>query len=110
LFKKTLHPPFASAQPSQPTSLRSFLAQVKVDATVQEKAISFPTDVKLMRRARERVVRLARAKGVALRHARVASSLGSKYLCHANQFKRANKALRGIRTLLGRVIRDIQRK
>ena len=44
---------------------------------MQEKAISFPTDVKLMRRARERVVRLARAKVVALRHARVASSLGS---------------------------------
>jgi transposase, IS5 family len=33
-----------------------------------------------------------------------------KYLCHAKQFKRADKTLRGIRTLLGRVIRDIQRQ
>jgi transposase, IS5 family len=29
---------------------------------------------------------------------------------HAKQFKRANKALKRIRTMLGRVIRDIARK
>ena len=29
---------------------------------------------------------------------------------HAKQFKRANRALRSIRTMLGRVIRDITRK
>ena len=41
--------------------------QVIVDTTVQEKAITFPTDAKLMHRARERLVRLAKAHGVALR-------------------------------------------
>ena len=42
--------------------------QVIVDTTVQEKAISFPTDARLMHRARERLVRLARAtKGIKLR-------------------------------------------
>ena len=34
--------------------------QVIVDTTVQEKAITFPTDAKLMHRARERLVRLAK--------------------------------------------------
>ena len=29
---------------------------------------------------------------------------------HAKQFKRANRALRGVRTYLGRVVRDIVRK
>ena len=41
--------------------------QVIVDTTVQEKAISFPTDARLMHRARERLVRLARARGIKLR-------------------------------------------
>jgi IS5 family transposase len=41
--------------------------QVMVDTTVQEKAIPFPTDAKLMHRARERLVRLAKAHGVGLR-------------------------------------------
>jgi transposase, IS5 family len=40
---------------------------VIVDTTVQEKAITFPTDAQLMHRARERLGRLAKAHGVALR-------------------------------------------
>ena len=40
---------------------------VIVDTTVQEKAITFPTDAKLMHRARERLVRLAKSHGVRLR-------------------------------------------
>jgi transposase, IS5 family len=38
-----------------------------IDTPVQEKAIPFPTDAKLMHRARERLVRWAQVKGVALR-------------------------------------------
>jgi IS5 family transposase len=37
--------------------------QVIIDTTVQEKAITFPTDAKLMHRARERLVRLASGTG-----------------------------------------------
>jgi transposase, IS5 family len=88
--------------------------QVIVDTTVQEKAITFPTDAKLMHRARERLVRLAKAHGVALRqsYARIGKRALIKYqrYAHAKQFKRANKALRRLRTMLGRVIRDISRK
>jgi transposase, IS5 family len=40
---------------------------VIIDTTVQEKAIAFPTCAKLMHRARERLVRLARETGVTLR-------------------------------------------
>ncbi len=39
--------------------------RVVVDTTVQEKAVAFPTDAKLMHRARERLVRLAKKHGVA---------------------------------------------
>jgi IS5 family transposase len=88
--------------------------QVIVDTTVQEKAITFPTDAKLMHRARERLVKLARKHGLALRqsYARVGKFALIKHqrYAHAKQFKRANKALKRLRTMLGAVIRDITRK
>src|SRR3954466_2272226 len=88
--------------------------QVVIDTTVQEKAIAFPTDAKLMHRARERLVRLAQARGVTLRQSylrvgKIALIRHQRY-AHAKQFKRANRALRSLRTMLGRVIRDIIRK
>ena len=87
---------------------------VIVDTTVQEKAITFPTDAKLMQRARERLVKLARRHGVALRqsYARVGKFALIKHqrYAHAKQFKRANRALKRLRTMLGAVIRDINRK
>jgi len=88
--------------------------QIIIDTTVQEKAITFPTDAKLMHRARERLVRLAQKHGVMLRQSyvrvgKVALIQHQRY-AHAKQFKRANKALRRVRTLLGRTIRDIGRK
>jgi transposase, IS5 family len=88
--------------------------QVVIDTTVQEKAIAFPTDARLMQRARERLVRLAKEHGVRLRqsYARVGKIALIKHqrYAHAKQFKRANKALRRLRTMLGRVVRDIGRK
>src|SRR5215208_7284487 len=66
--------------------------QVIVDTTVQEKAIAFPTDAKLMHRAREHLVRLAKAQGVRLRqsYARVGKIALIRYqrYAHAKQFKR----------------------
>ena len=39
-------------------------SKVIVDMTVQPKAVAFPTDAKLMHRARERLIRLAKKHGV----------------------------------------------
>ena len=47
------------------------LKRVTVDTTVQEKAVAFPTDAKLIHRARERLVRLAREHAVPLRQSYV---------------------------------------
>lgn len=85
-----------------------------VDTTVQPKAVAFPTDAKLMHRARELLVRLAKRNGVRLRqsYARVGKRALMAYqrYAHAKPFKRANRALRSVRTFLGRVFRDIVRK
>jgi IS5 family transposase len=92
----------------------SDLSRVIVDTTVQPKAVMFPTDAKLLNRARERLVRLAHKLGVELRQSyrRVGKLMLIKQqrYAHAHQFKRANKALRKLRTYLGRVSRDIRRK
>ena len=92
----------------------SDLARVVIDTTVQPKAVMFPTDAKLINRARERLVRLANRWGVDLRQSyrrvgKLALIKHQRY-AHAHQFKRANKALRKLKTYLGRVIRDIGRR
>jgi IS5 family transposase len=90
------------------------LSRVIIDTTVQPKAVMFPTDAKLINRAREIMVRLAKRHGVMLRQSytrvgKIALIKHQRY-AHAHQFKRANKALRKLRTYLGRVIRDISRR
>jgi transposase, IS5 family len=76
--------------------------------------VAFPTDAKLMHRARELLVRLAKRHGVTLcqSYARVGKHalIVTQRYAHAKQFKRANRALRSVRTYLGRVFRDIVRK
>ena len=90
------------------------LNRVIVDTTVQPKNVMFPTDARLLNRAREILVRLAPRCGIKLRqsYARVGKFALIKHqrYAHAKQFKRANKALKTLRTYLGRVIRDIGRK
>jgi IS5 family transposase len=85
-----------------------------VDTTVQPKAIAFPTDARLLHRAREWLVQLAHKHGVTLRQSY--KRVGKRALirhqrhAHARQFQRANRMLRTLRTYLGRVMRDIGRK
>src|ERR1700731_4533874 len=92
----------------------SELSRVVVDTTVQPKNVTFPTDAKLLNRAREKLVRLANIHAVALRqsYARVGkfALIQHQRYAHAKQFKRANRMLKKLRTYLGRVIRDIGRK
>jgi len=88
--------------------------RVIVDTTVQPKNVMFPTDAKLINRAREMLVRLAKQVGIDLRQSyrrvgKLALIKHQRY-AHAKQFKRANKALRKLKTYLGRTIRDIGRQ
>jgi transposase, IS5 family len=90
------------------------LARAVVDTTVQPKNVTFPTDAKLVNRAREKLVTLAKKLGVELRQSyvrvgKIALVKHQRY-AHARQFDRAGKALRKLKTYLGRVIRDIARK
>jgi transposase, IS5 family len=92
----------------------SELSRVIVDTTVQPKNVMFCSDARLLNRAREKLVRLAKLRGVALRqsYARLGkfALIQQQRYAHAKQFKRANRMLKKLRTYLGRVIRDIGRK
>lgn len=88
--------------------------QVIVNTTVQEKAIAFPTDARLYDKARRSLVRVARKHQVKLRQTYVrvgkqALLKQSRYAA-ARQGQRAKKQTRFLRTYLGRVIRDVERK
>ena len=96
------------------TVAKSSLAIVNVDTTVQDKAVSFPTDARLLHKARIALVRLAQRQGVDLRQSyeRIgkAAFVRSQRYAHARQINRANAQTRKLRTYLGRIIRDIERK
>ena len=90
------------------------LKRITVDTTVQPKAVTFPTDAKLMHAAIRGLNRLANRCGVRLRQsyrriAKRAAMMAGRY-AHAKQFKRHHRQLRLLRTRLGRLIRDIRRK
>ena len=88
--------------------------RVIVDTTVQEKAVAFPTESRLLEIARHKVVGVARAAGVALKQtfAREGKALRRRAggYAHARQYRRLKRVLRRQRTILGRLIREVQRK
>ena len=90
------------------------LDHVNVDTTVQEKAVAFPTDTRLYNRMRERLVVAAEGRDIKLRQSY--RKVGKKALImqgrysHARQMKRAARQTRKLKTYLGRVVRDIDRK
>jgi IS5 family transposase len=92
----------------------SQLKRINVDTTVQEKHVRFPTDARLYNRARERLVAEARTRGIGLRQSY--RRLGKQMLmktnryAHAHQMKRARRCTKRLKTFLGRLIRDIERK
>ena len=90
------------------------LRRVTIDTTVQPKAVTHPTDSKLLQRGIEILARLARRHGVRLRQSylRVArrARREAARLIHAGRRRQAERQVRQLRTWLGRLVRDIGRK
>lgn len=92
---------------------RSF-AKVNVDTTVQEKAITYPTDAKLYHRMRDKLVAAAESVGIALRQSYRFLSKNALFMqgrySASRQPKRSARQVKKLRNYLGRVLRDIERK
>lgn len=93
---------------------RQALKQVIVDSTVQHKAIAHPTDSKLLETARVKLVEAAKEAGIPLKqtYAKEGKALSRKAgrYAHARQFRRMRRTLKRQRTVVGRLLRDIERK
>jgi transposase, IS5 family len=87
--------------------------RVIVDTTVQEKAIAHPTDSRLLEIARHKVASAAKQAGIAVKQtfAKQGKQLRRKAggYAHAKQFKRLARTVRRQRTILGVLMRDVQR-
>ena len=93
---------------------KASINKLNVDTTVQEKAVSFPTDAKLYHRMREKLVALSKEHGIELRQSYKYKSKYSYYMrsryASCRQMRRARRELRSLKNYLGRVVRDIERK
>jgi transposase, IS5 family len=88
--------------------------RVSIDTTVQPKAVTHPTDSKLLHRGVEILGRLARRHGIALRQSYTRVSTRARReaakLIHRGRHREAERVVRRMRTWLGRLARDIARK
>ena len=90
------------------------LATVVVDSTVQEKAVAHPTDSKLLETARSKLVAAAQDAGIELKQTfakegRLLRFKAGRY-AHAKQFKRMRRVIKRQSTVVGRLVREIERK
>ena len=88
--------------------------EVQIDPTVQEKAITFPTDTKLQKKIIEKCRAIAQQEGIQLRQSYKrtlkALMLAQRNSKHPKRRQKANAARRKIKTIAGRLVRELNRK
>ena len=84
-----------------------------IDSTVQEKNITYPTDAKLHKKIIKRVLKIVREKKLPLRQSYQrtlkAISRDQRFRNHPKNHKKAVKADRRLRTIAGRLVRELDR-
>lgn len=88
--------------------------EVLYDSTVQEKNITFPTDAKLHKKIVEYVRNIASKEDIKLRQSykRIVKQLmiDQRFRTHPKRSKKAKAAGRKLKTIAGRMTRDLERK
>ena len=89
-------------------------SEIVIDTTVQEKNITHPTDTKLARKIIQRCWKLADQNGVKLRRRYRKDVrqhlMAQRWRGHARRQKAARKGVRKLKTIAGRLIRELERK
>ena len=87
--------------------------EVLIDTTVQEKNITFPTDSKLHKKIIEGCRKISDKEGLTLRqsYTRTVKQLmiEQRFREHPKKRKKANAAARKLKTIAGRLVRDVER-
>ncbi|MBD0332570.1 MAG: IS5 family transposase [Chitinophagaceae bacterium] len=85
-----------------------------VDTTVQEKNITYPTDNKLHRKIIKNCVAIAEKETIELRQSYTRTlkklSLDQRFRNHPKNYKKARKVDRKVKTIAGRLLRELERK
>ena len=88
--------------------------EILIDTTVQEKNITFPTDSKLHKKIIEGCRKISEKENIKLRqrYTRIVKQLmiEQRFRDHPKKRKRANAAARKLKTIAGRLVRDVERK
>jgi len=88
--------------------------EATVDTTVQEKNITYPTDNKLHRKIIKKCVAIAENEQLELRqsYSRTIKKLAGlqRFRNHPKNYKKARKADKKIKTIAGRLVRELERK
>ncbi|ASO04109.1 IS5 family transposase [Arenibacter algicola] len=87
--------------------------QVSIDTTVQEKNITFPTDAKLHRKIIKKCLAIAKKERLPVRqsYTRTLKKLGvdQRFRNHPRNKSKARKADKKVRTIAGRLVRELER-
>jgi len=85
-----------------------------VDTTVQEKNITYPTDNKLHRKIINKCVSIAREEQIELRQSYRCTvkklAVQQRFRNHPKNYRKARKADKKIKTIAGRLVRELERK
>jgi IS5 family transposase len=85
-----------------------------IDTTVQEKNITYPTDSKLHRKIIKKCTAIAEKEGLILRQSYTRTlkrlSLDQRFRNHPKNGKKARRADRKVKTIAGRLVRELVRK
>lgn len=88
--------------------------EVLIDTTVEEKNITFPTDTKLAVKIIEKCQVMAEKEGITLRqnYKRTVKEelIKCRFAHHPKRRKEGRKAMKRIKTIAGRLVRDLDRK
>ena len=88
--------------------------EICIDTTAQEKNITYPTDVKLRKKVIDKCVKIAKKEGIVLRQSYKRTTkklvLAQRFAHHPKNYKKAQSAKRKLKTIAGRLVRELQRK
>ena len=89
-------------------------SEVHIDSTVQEKAITYPTDAKLAIKIINRLNKIAKRHGISQRRTFAKEVKGLRldirFFRHVKKRKKASRALKRLRTIAGILMRELERK